>query len=120
MRAINLIPAEERRGAGSAGGRSGGGAHLLLAALALLVALLGAYTVSGREITTKQAELSATESELAGLTAEAARLQGYEQFAGLRERRVQTVASIAGSRFDWSHALRELSRVTTDEAWLTS
>jgi Tfp pilus assembly protein PilN len=120
MRAINLIPAEERRGAGGTAGRSGGGAHVVLAALALLVALVAVYTVSGREIKTKQAELSATESQLAVLKAEAARLQGYEQFAALRERRVQTVASIAGSRFDWSHALRELSRVTTDEAWLTA
>jgi hypothetical protein len=30
------------------------------------------------------------------------------------------VASIAGSRFDWSHSLRELSRVTSREAWLTN
>ncbi len=120
MRAINLIPAEERRGAGGNAGRSGGGAHVLLGALALLVALLAVLTLSGREIETKQAELTASEAQLADLQAAAARLQGYEQFAALRERRVQTVASIAGSRFDWSHALRELSRVTTDEAWLTA
>ena len=120
MRAVNLIPAEERRGAGGAAGRSGGGAYALLGALALLVALLGVYTVSGREIETKQAELTDAERQLTVLQAEATRLQGYEQFAALRERRVQTVASIAGSRFDWSHSLRELSRVTTDEAWLTA
>jgi len=120
MRAVNLIPAEERRGGGGAGGRSGGGAHVLLAALALLVALVGVYTVSGREIKTKEAELSAAQVQLADLQAAAARLQGYEQFAALRERRVQTVASIAGSRFDWSHSLRELSRVTSSEVWLTA
>jgi Tfp pilus assembly protein PilN len=120
MRAVNLIPAEERRGAGGAAGRSGGGAHVLLGALALLLALVAVYTVSGREIETKHAELTAGERQLADLEAAATRLQGYEQFAALRERRVQTVASIAGSRFDWSHSLRELSRVTSDEAWLTA
>ncbi len=120
MRAVNLIPAEERRGAGGAAGRSGGGAHVLLGALALLLALVAVHTLSGREIESKQAELTAVERQLAGLQAAATRLQGYEQFAALRERRVQTVASIAGSRFDWSHALRELARVTSDEAWLTS
>jgi Tfp pilus assembly protein PilN len=120
MRAVNLIPAEERRGAGGAAGRSGGGAHVLLGALALLLALVAVHTLSGRQIETKQAELTAVERRLADLEAAATRLQGYEQFAALRERRVQTVASIAGSRFDWSHSLRELSRVTTDEAWLTA
>ncbi len=120
MRAINLIPAEERRGAGGTAGRSGGGAHVLLGALALLLALVAVHTLSGREIETKQAELTAVERQLAGLQAAATRLQGYEQFAALRERRVQTVASIAGSRFDWSHSLRELSRVTSREAWLTN
>jgi Tfp pilus assembly protein PilN len=120
MRAVNLIPAEARRGAGGAAGRSSGGAHVLLGALALLLALVAVHTLSGREIATKQAELTASERRLADLEAAAARLQGYEQFAALRERRVQTVASIAGSRFDWSHSLRELSRVTSDEAWLTA
>ena len=120
MRAVNLIPAEERRGAGGAAGRSGGGAHVLIGALALLVALVAVFTISGREIDTKRAELAAVERELGDQKNAAARLQGYEQFAALRERRVQTVASIAGSRFDWSHALRELARVTSDEAWLTS
>lgn len=120
MRAVNLIPAEERRGAGGSAGRSGGGAHVLLGALALLVALVAVYSLSGREIASKQSELATAERQLSDVEAAAARLQGYEQFAALRERRVQTVASIAGSRFDWAHALRELSRVTSAEAWLTS
>jgi Tfp pilus assembly protein PilN len=81
---------------------------------------MAAHTLSGRQIDTKQAELTAVERRLADQQSAAARLEGYEQFAALRERRVQTVASIAGSRFDWSHSLRELSRVTTDEAWLTA
>ena len=120
MRAINLIPAEERKGAGGAGGRSTGGVHLLLGALALLVALVAVLSLSGREITDKQAELATVQAQAADLRGAADRLAGYEQFAALRERRVQTVASIAGSRFDWAHALRELSRVASDTAWLTS
>ena len=120
MRAINLIPAEERKGAGGAAGRSGGAVHVLLGGLVLLVLLMGAYTLSGREITEKRAELATVQAEATDLRAAAARLDGYEQFAALRERRVQTVASIAGSRFDWAHALRELARVTSGEAWLTS
>jgi hypothetical protein len=104
MRAVNLIPAEERRGAGGAAGRSGGAAYVLLGALVLLVALVSALSLSDREIGTKQAELAAVQAQAADLRTAAARLDGYEQFAALRERRVQTVASIAGSRFDWAHA----------------
>ncbi len=93
---------------------------MLLGALVLLVGLVSALSLSDREIGTKRAELATVQAQAADLRSAAARLDGYEQFAALRERRVQTVASIAGSRFDWAHALRELSRVTSAEAWLTS
>ena len=39
MRAVNLIPADERRGAGGIAGRSGGVVYVLVGGLAVLVAL---------------------------------------------------------------------------------
>lgn len=119
MKAVNLIPADERRGAGGAGGRSGGAAHLLLGALAIVVILFSAYTLAGRSVSDRKAELARVEQEATAAEARAARLQAYTTFASLRAKRVETVKSIASSRFDWSHAMHELARVIPDDVWLT-
>ncbi|MDX6726446.1 MAG: hypothetical protein QOK49_1251, partial [Baekduia sp.] len=50
MRAVNLIPTDQQRGAGGAAGRSGGGAYILLGALALIVAMAGAYVLAGKKV----------------------------------------------------------------------
>jgi hypothetical protein len=44
------------------------------------------------------------------LAAEAAKLKPYADFDALAKGRVQTVRDLAGSRFDWEQALRDLSR----------
>ena len=119
MRAVNLIPEDERRGAGGAAGRSGGAAHLLLGGLAILVILLAAYTLAGRSIGDRKAELVQVEQEAQAAETRAAQLQAYTTFASLRAKRVETVKSIASSRFDWSHAMHEIARVVPDNVWLT-
>ena len=48
MRAVNLIPVEERRGGGSAA--SGLGSYIVLAVLALVVAMGAAYTLANRSL----------------------------------------------------------------------
>jgi Tfp pilus assembly protein PilN len=109
MRAVNLIPVEERRNT-SVAGRSGGGAYALLAALVLLVVAVASYTVAARDVNEKRAELATTQADADRLEAEVKRFAAYANFAELRQKRVETVASLARSRFDWARALRELSR----------
>lgn len=120
MRAVNLIPAEERRGAGGAAGRSGGAAHLLVGVLAVLTLLVGFYTLEKRSVADKRGQVVALENQAVTAESQAAELSSYVQFAGLRARRTATVSSLAASRFDWAHALRELARVIPPSTWLTS
>jgi Tfp pilus assembly protein PilN len=119
MRAVNLIPAEDRRGPGGAS-KSGGAVYAVLGTLALLVVLTAAWALAGKSVTDKQAQLTRVERDASAAEAQGAGLSDYSSFASLRERRVQTVTSIAGSRFDWSHAMHELGRVLPSNVWLTS
>lgn len=119
MRAVNLIPAESRRGAGGAAGKSGGAAYVLLGALALLVIGLAAVTMSSKKIDDRKAQLAGLQQQVAAEQARAAELQAFAAFRSLREARVQTVTSLAQSRFDWGAALHEVSRVVPKDVWLT-
>jgi Tfp pilus assembly protein PilN len=119
MRAVNLIPTEDRRGAGGAAGRSGGGVYVLLGALALLVVMAGAYVLTGKSLDDKKSELTRVTHEAEQAEARSNALANYTRFASIRTKRVQTVSQLAASRFDWSHALHEVARVLPTNAWLT-
>lgn len=118
MKAVNLIPTEERRGAGGAG-KSGGAIYVVLGALALLVVALAAHTLAGKTIDDRKSELAGLQQQLAAEQQRAAELQTFATFTSLREKRVQTVSSLAASRFDWGAALHEVSRVVPTNVWLT-
>jgi Tfp pilus assembly protein PilN len=119
MKAINLIPLEERRGT-TAGGRSGGAVYAVLGALLVLVVMASAYAMSSRDVKSAKSDLARVQAEATATQAQADKLAAYTQFADLRKRRVATVASLAASRFDWPHALHEVSRTIPSNAWLTS
>jgi Tfp pilus assembly protein PilN len=120
MRAVNLIPAEQQRGAGGAAGRSGGAAYVLLAALAVLVAMAAAYVQSGKAVDDKKSELARVTQQAEQAEAKATTLQSFTKFSSIRTKRVDTVSQLAGSRFDWAHSLREVARVLPSNAWLIS
>jgi Tfp pilus assembly protein PilN len=120
MRAVNLIPAEQQRGAGGAAGRSGGGAYMVLAALALLVVMAAAYVQAGKSVDDKKAELARVTQQAEQTEAKANTLQSFTKFSSIRTKRVDTVSQLAASRFDWAHSLREVARVLPTNAWLIS
>ncbi|HMJ32723.1 MAG TPA: PilN domain-containing protein [Baekduia sp.] len=120
MRAVNLIPADQQRGAGGAAGRSAGGAYLLLGALALLVVMAGAAVQSGKSVDEKKSELARVTQQATEAEANAQSLQSYTKFSSVRTKRVDTVSQLAASRFDWAHSLREVARVLPTNAWLTA
>ncbi len=120
MRAVNLIPPDELKGAGGAAGRSGGAAYVLLGFLAVLVVLAGAYTVQKTSVDDKRAELSRVEAQATAAETRAGSLAAFTAFSGLRATRTQTIFSLASSRFDWSHALEELARVIPSQVSLTT
>ena len=70
MKAVNLIPSEERRGSTRAGA-SGGAAYVLLGVLALLVVMAGAYAVAGKNLNDKRSELARVTREAEAAEAKA-------------------------------------------------
>jgi Tfp pilus assembly protein PilN len=118
MKAVNLIPTDERRGSGGAG--SGLATYVLLAALAIVVAVGAAYTLANRTISDRRHELADVHARAQAAANETQALQAYTTFTALREKRSETVRSLATSRFDWSHALHEVARTMPSNAWLTA
>ena len=112
MKAVNLIP-QDLRGA-TAGGpnRTGAGVYLVLGALGVLVVLATFWAVLERSAASKTAEIAEVRTEADSLEARAGALEPYAKFAQIRDQRVQTVTSLSRNRFNWPHAIRELSRVT--------
>ena len=117
MRPVNLIPPEDRRG-DQAPLRRGPLAYLLLGALALLLVGVVALVLTGNQISEREDEVAKLKGEDAVATAKAAKLASYTQFRSLSEARVQTVQSLADSRFDWERVMRELALILPDDVWL--
>jgi Tfp pilus assembly protein PilN len=120
MRAVNLIPVEDRRGLRGGGSGSGVASYIVLGVLAAVVAMSAAYTLANRSVAHHRAQLDSVQSQLETAQAQVQRYASYTGFTALREKRTETVRSLATSRFDWSHALHELARTMPPNAWLTS
>jgi Tfp pilus assembly protein PilN len=119
MKAVNLIPREELRAA-RGGGRSGGGAYAVLAVLALAVVMAAAWAHLGATANDKAATEARVQAEATTAEAKASKLKVYTDFAQLSASRSETVRQLAGSRFDWPHALRDVARTVPASAWVTS
>lgn len=117
MRAVNLIPTDERRGSGTGSGLT---SYILLAVLALVVAVGAAFTVVNRNLSDRRKELADVQQRIQTAQNEAQALKAYTTFTTVREQRSETVRSLATSRFDWAHALHEVARTMPSNAWLTS
>lgn len=120
MRAVNLIPVEQREGSGSLTGRSEGAALMVLALIAGLAILAVLYGKARHAESTSKGELTTVNAELSAARAQAGRLAPYTSFVAMANQRVQTVNGLVASRFDWSHAFNELGRVLPGGVMLTT
>jgi Tfp pilus assembly protein PilN len=118
MKAVNLIPVEARRGLGGSG--SGVASYVVLGVLALIVAMSAAYTLANRSLSDKRDKLASLQQQAQAFQDRAQALASYTSFSGLRNKRSETVRSLATSRFDWSQTLHEVARTIPSDAWLTS
>jgi Tfp pilus assembly protein PilN len=118
MRAVNLIPADEQRGLRGSG--SGLGSYIVLGVLALVVAASAATALTNRSLSERRDKLASVQAQTRTAEAEVQRLASYTGFSSLRQKRAETVRSLAASRFDWSHTLHEVARTMPSNAWLTS
>ncbi len=117
MKAVNLIPLEERRGA--AGGSSTP-TYGVLALLGLLVVAITAWVVLSNQIGERRADLAREQNKAAAAQTRVESLKPYVAFSDLSHKRVQTVTSLAQTRFDWEGTMHDLARVVGGNVWITS
>jgi Tfp pilus assembly protein PilN len=111
MRAVNLIPAEQRSGSSVGVGRSGGAAYAVVAMVAGLALMALLYGVAQHQVGTRTTQVAALEAKSQHAAAAAGQLAPYTTFIAMRQQRVQAVATLVDSRFDWAHAIHEFGRV---------
>jgi hypothetical protein len=120
MRAVNLIPQDQRGGAKRGAGRSQGGAYAVLGVVGGLALLALVYGVAAHQVSSRKAKLVSVEAQAQQVQATASQLAPYTSFQSLREQRVSAVNQLVNSRFDWAHAFHEFGRVLPPEVSITS
>jgi len=119
VRPVNLIPPDLRRG-DSAPLRTGPLAYIVVGALALALIGVTMLVLASSEVAEKKDELVTLRREDAAAKARAEELAPYAQFQVMSQQRVETVAGLADSRFDWPRVMRELALVLPDDVLLTN
>ncbi len=120
MRAVNLIPSDQRRGAGGLAGRSGGVVHVLTGGLAVLVALGVVYALAVHSVAARKSELASLTRQVAVVSAEGQALQQYVQVALVSAEKVHEVAALAEQRFNWPTAMQQLALALPGDVTFTS
>jgi hypothetical protein len=120
MRAVNLIPGEERASTKMDAGRAGGGVYAVFAILGGLAVMALLYGLSAHRISSGKAQVASLNERAQQVQARAAALAPYTSFAAMREQRAQDVATLVNSRFDWAQAFHELARVLPANISLSS
>ncbi|HLL92505.1 MAG TPA: hypothetical protein VK252_06150 [Solirubrobacteraceae bacterium] len=120
MKAVNLIPSEQRGGASVGTGRSEGAVFAVIALL-LGVAVLGVlYGKASHKISASNGEVASLTAQAQQAQAQASQLAPFASFVSLREQRMQAVTQLVDSRFDWAHVFHEFGRVLPPEASISS
>lgn len=117
MKPVNLIPPEDRRGASSTT-RTGNAVYFVVGGLALAFVAVCAMVFLGNQLSDKQAEAASLEAQATEAEARAQSLSSYVSFQDMKDQRVETIDSLAKSRFDWERVIRELSVVIPKGIWL--
>ena len=120
MRAVNLIPTDQRSGGSVGAGRSGGAAYAVLGLLVIVAALAVLYGKANRAVSADKSKAATMSAEAQQAQAAAQALAPYTAFVALREQREQAVAALVDTRFDWAHAIHEFGRVLSKQVSITS
>lgn len=117
MRPVNLIPLDQRRG-DAAPVRTGPLAYVVIGFLVVALVAVTAVVMMGNSIDDKKAEAAGLEAQAAETQARAQALSPYVSFQQLRDARVETIGSLARSRFDWERVIREVTKLIPRSVWL--
>jgi hypothetical protein len=118
MKAVNLIPNDQRRA--QAGDGKPGSSYMLIGVLVTLLAMVAGYVVTSNKVTQNKNDAAAAKAEATQLEAEVAQRGSFTNFSQIKETRLASVSGVANTRFDWERFMRELSRVMPDGSWLQS
>jgi Tfp pilus assembly protein PilN len=119
MKAVNLIPREARAKRGALPS-SGAGVYVLLGGLAAIVACAAVWAMADKQVADGEAQLQRVTAQASAAQARVGAGAAFVAFEQLARERVQTVKTLSATRFDWAHAMREISRVLPDDVWLTT
>jgi Tfp pilus assembly protein PilN len=117
MKSVNLIPRDVP--AVRSGDGSGVAVYVLLAGLAAVVAMVALWAIAAKQVDDRTGELRLANARIAAAEKRAGDSAAYVAFAKLANNRVMTVTKLSTTRFDWAHAMREVSRVLPADVWLT-
>jgi Tfp pilus assembly protein PilN len=118
VKPVNLIPQDQRkRRPTDSGGKS---APIALGLLAALLAMVVGYVLTSNTITDRKDKAQAASAEADRMEAQAGQQNSYTSFANIAATRMQSVAQVAQTRFDWERFMRELSHIMPEGSWLQS
>jgi Tfp pilus assembly protein PilN len=127
MKAVNLLPTDLRgapKASAAITARSdvprGPGAFIVLGALAFGVLALAGYVLTTNTIKDRHAEIQRLAADQRAAEQRVAALKPYAEFDQLAKGRVATLRDLAGKRFDWDQALRDLSRALPQDVTIES
>jgi Tfp pilus assembly protein PilN len=112
MKAVNLIPADAKRGSrGGASASKGLPTYIFLGVLAIAVGLVTLYVLASNDISQRQAKVTTLQAEIAQVQARSGSLSHYAQFSQMTQSRIGSVRQLATSRFDWHSTLTQIAQV---------
>ena len=117
MRPVNLLPARYRPRTGGSGDSKT--SYFALAILGALVLAVFVYVSTANKVSSHNSEIAETRQQLAAAQSQAVTLQGFGDFAAIKEARLSAVQSLATARVDWERLFRELAHVLPPRVWLT-
>jgi Tfp pilus assembly protein PilN len=116
MKAVNLIPNDQRRAQGS--GAQAGSSYIVIGVLVTLLVMVAGYVLTSNKVTQDKNDAAAAKAEADSLEAEIAQRGAFTNFSQIKETRLASVSGVAETRFDWERLMRELSRVMPSGSWL--
>jgi Tfp pilus assembly protein PilN len=118
VKPVNLIPQDQRKRRPSDSG--GNGAPIALGVLAALLAMVVGYVLTSNTVTERKDKAQNASAEADRLEAQAGQENSFTSFAAIAQTRMQSVAGVAATRFDWERFMRELSHIMPEGSWLQS
>jgi Tfp pilus assembly protein PilN len=118
VRPVNLLPPRYRP-ARASGERPGIG-YAAIGGLAVLLLMVVMYVLTKNGINDAHDKTARAQAETVAAQAKVGQLQAYGDFAALKARREQAVASVAEVRFDWERLMREMALVLPHDVYLTT